>query len=173
LTAESKLQKQLGEKEKEMKDLMNEGIFNFFFASYKRVLGQKLSKQIAKQSKELKRLRDLEKEFEALNYKLNESTEEVERRTELEAQLKGTLSNPNLIFVCFRSSEKSRSKIGRENGGNCSGAGESKSKAGSCGRLEIEQATLSKSEASNSKIGTTNRRANGNSTSVSRTNCGM
>lgn len=53
-------------------------------------LGQKLSKQIAKQSKELKRLRDIEKEFEALTHKFNESKEEVERRAELETQLKGT-----------------------------------------------------------------------------------
>ncbi|KAI6177459.1 Non-specific serine/threonine protein kinase [Aphelenchoides bicaudatus] len=77
LTTEAKAQKQLTEKESELKDLMNEG--------------QKLSKQIAKQSKELKRLREIEKEFEVLTLKFSESKEEVERRTELEIQLKDHL----------------------------------------------------------------------------------
>lgn len=52
-------------------------------------LGKTLSKQNAKQSRELKRLRDIEKEFEVLTLKFNEANEEIERRTDLEIQLKG------------------------------------------------------------------------------------
>ncbi|KAI6218476.1 TMF-TATA-bd domain-containing protein [Aphelenchoides besseyi] len=77
LTVESKLQKQLTEKDNEMRDLMNEG--------------KNLSVQIAKQTKELKRLRDIEKTYESTNQKLIESTEELKQRTELELQLSGQL----------------------------------------------------------------------------------
>lgn len=40
--------------------------------------GKNLSKQNAKQSKELKRLREIEKQYEAQVMKLNEANEEIE-----------------------------------------------------------------------------------------------
>jgi hypothetical protein len=52
-------------------------------------LGKKLSQQNAKQSKELKRLRDVEKEFEVLSLRFDELNEENARRADLEFQLKG------------------------------------------------------------------------------------
>lgn len=65
--------------------------------------GKNLSIQIAKQTKELKRLREIEKTHESTSQKLVEATEELKRRDELEGQLSGlfllSLSTTCFLFV--------------------------------------------------------------------------
>jgi chromosome segregation ATPase len=86
---ESKFQKQLAEKDAELKDLMNEGWLSNSFSNVNALFpGNKLSTQNAKQAKELKRLRELEKEHETVSGMLTDATDEVNRLTEMEGQLK-------------------------------------------------------------------------------------
>lgn len=82
----------LAEKDDELRDLMDEGKLSAALSALLIDLdiGQKLSVKIAKQNKELKRLRDIEKAYESDRVKLDEVNQELERRDEFEAQITGT-----------------------------------------------------------------------------------
>ena len=87
--------------------------------SFLRLPGKQLSAQIAKQSKELKRLREVEKTYTSEHNQLSEVTKELERRNEFETQLSGELTHHTefATSALFRQDEAASRTARREGRG--------------------------------------------------------